>query len=77
MTDKTREQIEKARLQTFGVEVHGNNITRRKAAATAAEYFGTERYENTDSYYEICKEGYKRFVFPLMILERAYEESIV
>lgn len=47
MTEKTMRQIENLKDQTFGVEVEGNNITRQKAAKTAADYFGTGRYENT------------------------------
>lgn len=33
--------------QTFGVEVEMNNITRSKAAKVAAEFFGTNRYQDT------------------------------
>lgn len=33
--------------QTFGVEVEMNNITRNNAAKIAAEFFGTNRYQNT------------------------------
>ena len=47
MTEKTARQIEGLKAQTYGVEIEGNNITREKAAKTAAEYFGTGRYENT------------------------------
>ena len=47
MTEKTRMQIEAMKNQTFGVEVEMNSITRNKAAKTAANYFGTFRYENT------------------------------
>ena len=47
MTDKTAQQIENMKAQTFGVEVEMNNITRQKAAKLAAEFFGTGRYENT------------------------------
>lgn len=47
MTNKTLEQMHNMRAQTFGVEVEGNHITRRKAAEVAAEYFGTGRFENT------------------------------
>lgn len=41
MKESTRIQIENMKNQTFGVEVEGNNISRRKAAEKAAEYFGT------------------------------------
>ena len=47
MNEKIREQIERAKTQTIGVEVEMNNITRNKAAKIAAEFFGTGRYENT------------------------------
>lgn len=47
MKEATRIQIEKMQNQTFGVEVEGNNITRKKAAEKAAEYFGTYRSEYT------------------------------
>lgn len=47
MNDKIREQVERAKTQTIGVEVEMNNITRSKAAKIAAELFGTGRYENT------------------------------
>ena len=33
--------------QAIGVEVEMNSITREKAAKTAAEFFGTRRYQNT------------------------------
>ena len=44
MKESTRIQIENMKNQTFGVEVEGNNITRRKAAEKAAEFFGTNLY---------------------------------
>ena len=47
MKDKTMEQINGMKAQTFGVEVEGNNITRPKAAKVAAEFFGTNHYANT------------------------------
>ena len=47
MNDKTREQIEAMKKPTFGIEIEGNNITREKAARTAAKYFETNRYEYT------------------------------
>ena len=47
MTEKTARQIEALKNQTIGVEVEMNNITRKEAAKTAAEYFGTGRYEDT------------------------------
>ena len=33
--------------QTYGVEVEMNHITRPAAAKLAAQFFGTDRYENT------------------------------
>ena len=47
MKEATRIQIENMKNQTFGVEVEMNNITREKAARTAAKYFGTGRFANT------------------------------
>ena len=47
MNDKTRAQIEGMKKPTFGIEIEGNNITREKAARTAARYFETDRYEYT------------------------------
>ena len=47
MTDKTARQIQNMKTQTIGVEVEMNNISRRDAARTAADYFGTGRFEDT------------------------------
>ena len=47
MNAKVARRIEEMKKQTIGVEVEMNNITRQKAAKLAAEYFGTERYEDT------------------------------
>ena len=47
MKEATRIQIENMKNQTFGVEIEGNNITRKKAAEKAAAYFGTGRSEYT------------------------------
>ena len=47
MNEKIRAHIERAKTQTIGVEIEMNNITRNKAAKTAAEFFGTGRCENT------------------------------
>ena len=47
MNEKTMRQIESLKNQTIGVEVEMNNITRSAAAKTAAEFFGTGRYEDT------------------------------
>ena len=52
MTEKTRIQIEAMKNQTIGVEVEMNNITRRKAAETAAAFFGTS------AYYAAAQYGY-------------------
>ena len=51
MTKKTAEQIANLKKQTIGVEVEMNGITRKNAAATAAEFFGTEHYEYTGNDY--------------------------
>lgn len=53
MKETTVLQIAGMKEQTFGIEIEGNNITREKAAKTAAEYFGTGRFENT-----ACRNGY-------------------
>ena len=47
MNEKIREQIERAKTQTIGVEVEMNHITRSRAAQIAAMHFGTGRYEDT------------------------------
>jgi hypothetical protein len=47
MNARTARQIEEMKKQTIGVEVEMNSITRSRAAKIAADFFGTERYENT------------------------------
>ena len=47
MNARTERQISEMKNQTIGVEVEMNNITCKNAAKTAAEFFGTGRYENT------------------------------
>ena len=47
MNEKTRTQIEEMKKQTIGVEVEMNNISRRKAAKLAADFFETERFQDT------------------------------
>lgn len=47
MKETTMKQIAQMKAQTFGTEVEMNNITRRDAAALAADYFKTGRFENT------------------------------
>lgn len=47
MKQTTLNQIENMKKRTFGVELEGNSITRRRAAEVAADFFGTGRYENT------------------------------
>ena len=49
MNAKVEKQIENMKKQTIGVEVEMNNITRRKAAHLAADFFGTHRYSDTCS----------------------------
>lgn len=39
--------LEAMKSQTIGVEVEMNNITRKRAAQVAAEYFGTGRFQDT------------------------------
>ncbi|MBD5112668.1 MAG: alpha-L-fucosidase [Ruminococcaceae bacterium] len=50
----TEKQITEIKSQTIGVEVEMNNITRENAARIAAEFFGTNRSEYTDS-----RNGYR------------------
>ena len=47
MTERTANQIKAMKQQTIGVEIEMNSITRQKAAKTAAEFFGTGRYQDT------------------------------
>ena len=48
MTEKTARQIEAMKKDyNFGTEVEMNHITRQNAAKTAAEFFGTGRFQNT------------------------------
>ena len=47
MTEKTAQQINRMKEQTIGVEIEMNNITRKAAAKLAADFFGTNRYEDT------------------------------
>ena len=47
MSEKTMNQVERMKQQTIGVEVEMNNITRKDAAKLAAEFFGTDRFEDT------------------------------
>lgn len=55
MRNKTMQQIEQMKAQTFGVEVEMNNITRENAAKVAAEFFGTHRYH-------YVSDGYRTWV---------------
>lgn len=48
MNANTVRFITEMKKQTIGVEVEMNNITRSTAAKTAATFFGTNRYENTE-----------------------------
>ncbi|MBQ8697715.1 MAG: amidoligase family protein, partial [Schwartzia sp.] len=49
MKANTAQLIESMKAHTIGVEVEMYNITRRRAARVAAEFFGTGRYEDTAS----------------------------
>ena len=53
MTEKTAQQQSRMKEQTIGVEIEMNNITRKAAAKLAADFFGTNRYEDT-----ACRNGY-------------------
>ena len=56
MNEKTMRQIEAIKDQSIGVEVEMNSITRKDAAKLAAEFFGTNRWE--DSAY---RNGYRTY----------------
>ena len=56
MNEKTMRQIEAIKNQTVGVEIEMNNITRKAAAKLAAEFFGTNRWEDSD-----YRNGYRTF----------------
>ena len=47
MKENTARQIENMKNQTIGVEVEMYGISRCKAAKIAAEFFGTDNYEDT------------------------------
>ena len=47
MNANTENRIANMKNQTIGVEVEMNSITRQKAAKTAAEFFGTGRWQDT------------------------------
>ena len=49
MKEKTAIQISKMKKQTIGVEIEMNRISREKASKIAAEFFGTDRSEFTNS----------------------------
>ena len=53
MTEKTAQQQSRMKEQSIGVEIEMNNITCKAAAKRAAEFFGTNRYEDT-----ACRNGY-------------------
>lgn len=56
MNEKLMNQVNEMKKQTIGVEIEMNNITREKAAKIAAEFFGTNRYQNTAR-----RNGYQTF----------------
>ncbi len=56
MNEKLMNQVNEMKKQTIGVEIEMNNITREKAAKIAAEFFGTNRYQNTAR-----RNGYQSF----------------
>ena len=47
MNEKMKNQVAEMKKQTIGVEVEMNSITRLNAAKLAAEFFGTECYQDT------------------------------
>lgn len=56
MNEKLMNQVNEMKKQTIGVEIEMNNITREKAAKIAADFFGTNRYQNTAR-----RNGYQTF----------------
>jgi len=56
MNEKLMNQVNEMKKQTIGVEIEMNNITREKAAKISAEFFGTNRYQNTAR-----RNGYQTF----------------
>lgn len=56
MNEKLMNQVNEMKKQTIGVEIEMNNIIREKAAKIAAEFFGTNRYQNTAR-----RNGYQTF----------------
>ncbi len=56
MSERTARQIEEMKKQTIGVEVEMNNLSRREAARIAADFFGTNRSEDTHS-----RNGYQTY----------------
>ena len=54
MNEKLMNQVAEMKKQTIGVEVEMNSIERSKAARLAAEFFGTGRYQDTDT-----RNGYR------------------
>lgn len=56
MNEKLMNQVNEMKKQTIGVEIEMNNITREKTAKIAAEFFGTNRYQNTAR-----RNGYQTF----------------
>ena len=56
MNEKLMNQVNEMKKQTIGVEIEMNNITREKVAKIAAEFFGTNRYQNTAR-----RNGYQTF----------------
>ena len=53
MQEKTSRINAAMKAQTYGVEIECNNITRQKAAAALAEFFGTGRTRFTGTYYNV------------------------
>ena len=56
MNARTERQIEAMKNTRYGVEIEMNGITREKAAKVAAEFFGTNRWENT-----AARNGYSTY----------------
>ena len=60
MNAKTEQQIANLKTQTIGVEIEMNHITRKNAAKLAADFFGTGRYEDTETATTLGRHGMLR-----------------
>lgn len=80
MNTKTAKQIEAMKAQKFGVEVEMVDITREKASAIAAGFFGTNRKRHAggqhDAWVAYDQQGREwAFVHDGSLASRTYDES--